>query len=436
MSPFYSLIQALICRLECANLHADWQSLTVELDHSASLTDGLAWLKGQSLFPQAFWLHRDHGYGFISLGAGLSFTELEPAAQFSQDYGMQLVGGIQFEGQIHFILPRLLFVKKGEKLSACCAVKGGEKDRVLHFLRQLAEAVPLNPLTDIQQITQQTAYPFTRWAENIHSAVKAIQAQAFDKVVLANATTFSFTQALSAYDLLYASSQKNHGCFHFLWSEEGTETFIGSSPERLYRREGRAFFTEALAGTVAVSDDPQQTEQNAHWLRNDPKNIYENWLVVDDICTHLADCTHDLEVGEVEIKRLRNVQHLRRPIHTTLTDSVSDADCLARIHPTAAVAGLPRAKAKAFIRQHEGFSRGWYAGSLGYFTPNEAEFCVTLRSALIRQNSLTVYAGAGIVAESEALSEWQEIQRKALAISSLIPTGKCLDIDTSLNDKD
>ena len=88
-------------------------------------------------------------------------------------------------------------------------------------------------------------------------------------------------------------------------------------------------------------------------------------------------------------KRLHNVQHLHRKIQAVLKPTISDSECLIRIHPTAAVVGLPRAKAKQFIAENEPFTRGWYVG-------------------------------AGIVQDSEPLSEWQEIERKSQALAKLL----------------
>ena len=142
--------------------------------------------------------------------------------------------------------------------------------------------------------------------------------------------------------------------------------------------------------------------------------------MVEDIEEHLNAYVEAFEVHLPEIKRLHNVQHLRRRIGATLKADVLDQDCLRQIHPTAAVAGLPRAKAKQFIAENEPFKRGWYAGTLGIFNPQEAEFCVTLRSAKIEHNQITLYAGAGIIKESEPISEWQEIERKSQALSKLL----------------
>lgn len=419
MSVFCQLTHALIARLQVADFAENWQVITACLALNEQNADGLSWLKGQKYFPQYFWQHRDQQTTLIALGAAKWFENVEEANQFSLQYQMHVIGGIEFEGRASFVLPRLLFVKKAGYLTAYCAVNLKQKTETIEFLHELQIPKAIETLNPILQESH-SAYDFGRWSASIELAMQHISQQIFDKVVLANATTLTFQQPLSAHDLLAASCENNHGCFHFLWSEKGEESFIGSSPERLYQRLGREFLTEALAGTVAVSEDHAQTEKNAIWLLNDHKNIYENWLVVDDICTHIADCTSDIQVGDAEIKRLRNVQHLRRKIHTRLADKVSDTDCLTRIHPTAAVAGLPREAAKAFIMENEGFKRGWYAGTLGYLYPDQSEFCVTLRSALVKQQQITLYAGAGIVAESEPLTEWQEIQRKAVAMLNLL----------------
>ncbi|STQ68554.1 Menaquinone-specific isochorismate synthase [Hafnia alvei] len=120
-----------------------------------------------------------------------------------------------------------------------------------------------------------------------------------------------------------------------------------------------------------------------------------------------------------EIIRLRKVQHLRRPIHATLVQS-NDADCLSRLQPTAAVAGLPREPARQFIMQDEPFDRGWYAGSAGYLAQDQAEFAVALRSALIEHDHIHLYAGAGIVAGSDPEQEWLEIENKAAGLRTLL----------------
>ncbi|WP_373777005.1 isochorismate synthase MenF [Glaesserella sp.] len=422
MPLFNPLIEQLTQQLQQLNTTNGLVKLQAEIVVSVENRELVARLKTQTQFPHFFWLSRNTQLTLVTIGKARQFDTLEEADQFSRQTQCQLVGGLQFEGKCRFVLPRLIFAKNSGKLTACLYLNSQnltqERQDCLQILSQLSKTPPVtaqdNPL-----ISAKTACDFQTWKKHIEQAVTEIKQQQLNKVVLANAKTLTFEKPLSAYDLLTISLRKNIGCYHFLWAEDGNSAFIGSSPERLYLRQDRRFYTEALAGTVAVTENTEETERNALWLLSDHKNIYENLLVVDDICTHLADCAEDIEVGEAEIKRLHNVQHLRRKIRTVLAPQVTDANCLARIHPTAAVAGLPRSAAKQFIRQHEPFERGWYAGALGYFTPQSAEFCVTLRSALIEQNRITVYAGAGIVEESEAESEWAEIERKSLAMASL-----------------
>ena len=93
---------------------------------------------------------------------------------------------------------------------------------------------------------------------------------------------------------------------------------------------------------------------------------------------------------------------------------------LLQLQPTAAVAGLPRAAALAFIEREEPFTRQWYAGSAGILSRRQSEFCVTLRSAMVEGNTLRLYAGAGIVEGSDPEQEWQEIENKAAGLRSLL----------------
>ena len=196
---------------------------------------------------------------------------------------------------------------------------------------------------------------------------------------------------------------------------------MGSTPERLWRRRGALLRTEALAGTVASHADDRQAQRLGNWLMGDDKNQRENMLVVEDICQRLQGETRALEVLPPQIVRLRKVQHLRRCIWAEL-DKPDDARCLHLLQPTAAVAGLPRQVALDFITRNELFTRGWYAGSAGYLSLAQSEFCVSLRSAKVENHTLRLYAGAGIVSGSDPEQEWQEIENKAAGLRSLLLT--------------
>ena len=419
MSVFTQLKQQLSEQLSQLQLTQEWIQLKADVDLLAEESSLLGWLKSQNQhFPHFFFEKRDENQTIATIGAVETFSSLEEAQAFVQSSSLSLVGGIQFEGLCQFVLPRLILVKNSQKLTAYLTLNISEQ--AVDFTDFFAEPSRSSLIQNHQILSPQPACTFEQWKANIEQAIIQIKSGDLRKVVLANATQLTFENHISAYDLVEQSREINLGCYHFLWAENAQNAFIGSTPERLYYRKGNQLFTEALAGTVAVSDNPIETEKNAQWLLKDTKNIYENQLVVEDIEAHLNTYVEAFEVHSPEIKRLHNVQHLRRRIEAILKADVLDQDCLRQIHPTAAIAGLPRAKATQFIAKNEPFKRGWYAGTLGIFNPQEAEFCVTLRSAKIEHNQITLYAGAGIVKESEPVSEWQEIERKSQALSKLL----------------
>lgn len=419
MSVFTQLEQQLSEQLSQLQSTQGWIQLTAEVNLSVEESLLLGWLKSQNQhFPHFFFEKRDEKQTIAAIGAVKTFSSLEEAQVFVQSTSLSLIGGIQFEGICQFVLPRLMLVKNSQNLTAYLTLNLSEQ--AVDFTEFFTELNSTSLVQNYQISAPQSACTFEQWKANIEQAIIQIKSGDLRKVVLANATQLTFENLISAYDLVEQSRTINLGCYHFLWAENAQNAFVGSTPERLYYRKGNQLFTEALAGTVAVSDNPIETEQNAQWLLKDAKNIYENLLVVEDIEEHLNAYVEAFEVHLPEIKRLHNVQHLRRRIEAILKADVLDQDCLRQIHPTAAVAGLPRAKAKQFIAQNEPFKRGWYAGTLGIFNPQEAEFCVTLRSAKIEHNQLTLYAGAGIVKESEPVSEWQEIERKSQALAKLL----------------
>ena len=419
MSVFTQLKQQLSEQLSQLQLAQEWIQLKADVDLLAEESSLLGWLKSQNQhFPHFFFEKRDENQTIATIGAVETFSSLEEAQAFVQSSSLSLVGGIQFEGLCQFVLPRLILVKNSQKLTAYLTLNISEQ--AVDFTDFFAEPSRSSLIQNHQILSPQPACTFEQWKANIEQAIIQIKSGDLRKVVLANATQLTFENHISAYDLVEQSREINLGCYHFLWAENAQNAFVGSTPERLYYRKGNQLFTEALAGTVAVSDNPIETEQNAQWLLKDTKNIYENQLVVEDIEAHLNAYVEVFEVHSPEIKRLHNVQHLRRRIEAILKADVLDQDCLRQIHPTAAIAGLPRAKAKQFIAKNEPFKRGWYAGTLGIFNPQEAEFCVTLRSAKIEHNQITLYAGAGIVKESEPVSEWQEIERKSQALAKLL----------------
>lgn len=390
--------------------------------------DPLAWLSAQQGFPQFYWQQRNGDEELAALGAVTRFDSLAAARtfllQFPQHPDTRIVGLNAFEPtQGKLFLPRLSWLRLGGRATLRLQLWSDaslrrDADTARELLRALQPLKPIAPLA--LRSTGESHYPDKAdWLSLIGRATRAIADGEFDKVVLARATDLQFSRPVCPAALMAASRRVNLRCFHFFMQFDAHNAFLGSTPERLWRRRGELLRTEALAGTVAGHSDDFQAARLGDWLMNDDKNQRENMLVVEDICQRLQRHTRPLEVLPPQVVRLRKVQHLRRCIWTALRQP-DDEQCLMLLQPTAAVAGLPRQPAREFIARHEPFDREWYAGSAGYLSLEQSEFCVALRSARVQENRVRLYAGAGIVSGSDPQQEWQEIENKAAGLRSLL----------------
>lgn len=384
----------------------------------------LEWLAAQTQFPQFYWRHREAQQEAAVCGALRQFSHPLQAQAFLHIYPRARLWGLNaFDDGSLLLLPRVEIFShsgKGELTLNLFSESSLHQDAVAAG-RWLDELVAVKPIAALQVKVQSVLHQPERpaWDAMLYDALKAIESQQLDKVVLARSTLLTLANPLFAPALMAASRKVNHRCYHFMMRFDAHSAFLGSSPERLYLREGRHLLTEALAGTVASHTDERQARTLAQWLLQDAKNQQENLLVVDDICQRLQGGASAVDVLPPEVVRLRKVQHLRRRIEGQLNRG-DDADCLQRLQPTAAVAGLPRQAARDFIRQHEPFSRHWYAGSAGYLSITQSEFCVALRSTQIDGAQVRLYAGAGIVSGSDPAEEWQEIENKVAGLRTLL----------------
>ncbi|WP_347290975.1 isochorismate synthase MenF [Kluyvera georgiana] len=389
--------------------------------------DPLAWLNGQAVWPQFYWQQRSGKEEIAALDTVCTFSSVAQANAFLATLprdDIRVCGVNAFEPtRGTLFLPRLEWRREAGRAtlrlnlwSETSLAQDAERARAcLAALSVHHSSAELS----LHQESETHRPGKEGWCRLIQQATQAIRDGEFTKVVLARATDLTFSHAPDAGALMAASRRVNFSCYHFYMAFDARRAFLGSSPERLWRRRGVQLLTEALAGTVAAHDDPVIAQRLGDWLMHDDKNQRENGLVVDDICQRLQDVTHALDVLPAEIVRLRKVQHLRRRIQAELTQP-DDTLCLLQLQPTAAVAGLPRAAALAFIDHFEPFTREEYAGSAGYLSRQQSEFCVALRSARVEDKTVRLYAGAGIVEGSDPEQEWQEIENKAAGLRSLL----------------
>ncbi len=425
MSYFHQVIVQLIEQVDSAG-ESDVR-FTQELAEKPPFAF-IDWLEAQPVFPKFYWQSRDTREEVVALGQLYTFSEPEPAYAILGE-GQRVWGGRSFDGKTEknrycmgsfFFLPQIELVRFEEKWTLSANVSN-EKHRTLSTLYKLLTDIPsIQPLQS--EITQVTHTPEQNdWERLVNKVLSGIEQQEFKKVVLARKTSLKLNDNLSAAQLLKASYGHNHHSFHFLLCLDSKISFMGSTPERLYFRQGSELQTEALAGTIGRGENAAQDLELANWLSKDSKNLNENQYVVDDIVERLQPHSESVSVEEeAHLVRLRKVQHLKRCIRSELKTGINGIQLLSALQPTAAVAGLPRKEAIDFITEHEPFARGWYAGSMGYFSQHKAEFCVAIRSALVLDKEVQLFAGAGIVPGSVAEHEWQELDKKMSTLLSLI----------------
>jgi len=251
------------------------------------------------------------------------------------------------------------------------------------------------------------------WHDSVTAAVRRIEDGELRKVVLAQALRATLESPLSVPDVLARLGDTYPDCYRFLVRPEEGAAFFGATPERLVSLRGRTVETGALAGTTGRGDTPEEDEWLARELFDDPKNTHEHELVADAIREQLEPFAASVATGSRRVRRLATVQHLETPITAELREDEHVLTLVEALHPTPAVGGLPPDRALRTIRETEPFDRGWYAAPVGWFdAAGYGSFAVALRSAVARGDVATLFAGVGIVADSDPDREWDEVDLK------------------------
>lgn len=204
------------------------------------------------------------------------------------------------------------------------------------------------------------------------------------------------------------------GARAFAWSRGAEGALVGASPELLVACEGRAIRSEALAGTAP--------REQAEALLTDPKNLREHALVRERIACVLRERCGPLTLPPgPRLRRLGRLAHLQTPLAAERCPGRPEHELLAlgaALHPTPALGGDPRSFARAWLRDEQ---RGWFGAPLGYSSRSgEGLLLVTIRSALLRDERAELFAGAGILAESEPEAEWRETELKLGAAATAL----------------
>ena len=325
------------------------------------------------------------------------------------------------------VVPELALARRGRDVrmtvAALAAPDDVPEELVAGVEQRLAElrTTPL-PLLDPApsgRFQIASVAPPEHYEAAVERAVERIRAGAFEKIVLAREVA---VHAPADHDTAAVFGVLRAGfasCYVFC-AGRGDAAFVGASPELLVRREGLRASTVALAGSTRRSADPAVDAHLGEQLLGSAKDREEQDIVARRISRLLRPLSVWVAApDEPELIRVANIQHLATPIRAQLTQPRSAVELAGLLHPTPAVGGEPHAVATPQIPAFEGLDRGWYAGPVGWTDANDdGEFCVALRCALLRGREARLYAGVGVVRDSEPAAELAETEVK---LGALLP---------------
>ncbi len=344
------------------------------------------------------------------LYGGFAFTERRPDAETGSNWtGFPAAW---------FTLPavQVTVTERGRWLTTAAAGPDSETlaaERLDRWRERLSSRRSTDQMGSPGVTTQTYTPPLSDWQREIRDATAKIRSGRLRKVVLAQALTAELGESVDVGELLTRLGDSYPECFRFRFEPTAGGAFFGATPERLVSVDGTAVETEALAGSIGRGETTDEDEWLATQLLESKKNNHEHDIVVETVTDQLEPLTEAIQTGKRTIRKLANVQHLQTPIHATLSEPRHVLDLVEALHPTPAVGGLPPDIALQTIRETEVFDRGWYAAPVGWIdAEGNGCFAVAIRSAIAADRRATLFAGAGIVADSDPDEEWDELQLK------------------------
>jgi isochorismate synthase len=256
------------------------------------------------------------------------------------------------------------------------------------------------------------------WTAAVETAAKRLRAGDAAKVVLAREVVARGDGVVSAGMVVRSLRAAYPSCFIYLVTGADGTAFAGASPELLIRRSGGRAQAQPMAGSVARGANETEDDRLARQLVASVKDNAEHRLVSDFVVEALRKFSRKVEAREPEVVRFTNIQHLATTITAELTPPAAEAlDLAAALHPTPAVGGWPRPAAEALIDELEGLERGWYAGAVGWTDgQGDGEFAVALRCGLLWEDGARLYAGVGVMPDSDPARELEETELKLKAL--------------------
>ena len=305
-------------------------------------------------------------------------------------------------------VPQVVVGRRGDRAWVTTVSQGG--------LDQPAAIMPAEPpVAPVGVRFGDGALNGEQWMSAVASAVNRIGAGALEKVVLARDLVATADAPVDVRWPLWRLAAGYPMCWTF-----HVDGLFGATPEMLVRRERGLVMSRVLAGTIRRTGDDERDLALAATLARSSKDLEEHEYAVRSVADALDPHCSSMNVPEAPfVLHLPNVMHLATDVAGVVHDAatVSSLRLAEALHPSAAVGGTPTPQATALIAELEGMARGRYAGPVGWMDASgDGEWGIALRSAEVNGDTVRLFAGCGIVADSDPEAELAESQAKFVPV--------------------
>ncbi|WP_273125184.1 isochorismate synthase [Bacillus weihaiensis] len=405
---------------------------------------------GEKLFfgERFIWSTPERDFTLIGLGKELVFENNKTSERFSDiesewkrlnkkivsnhtqqlGTGPLLFGGFSFDPskekntlwqnfpEAKFVLPTMMLTRLNHKtfitVNRMITPYDQLDDCIKHFEQTLE--VSFHPI-DCEKVNEfsEIEYQTSQWLKAVEKATNDIKEEKIDKVVLAREVHLKFTEEINSNNVI-SRLQKEQPTSFIFGLENGNQNFVGATPERLIKKVDQEVSSTCLAGSIKRGKTKKQDLVLGEQLLNDRKNLIEHTIVVKMIKEALNECCYEIISPKAPaLLKTKNIQHLYTPVKGYIKKGNSLLSLVDKLHPTPALGGFPKKKAIEKIRELEPMHRGWYAAPIGWIDHEDnGEFVVAIRSGLLEGHNAALFAGCGVVAESDPKSEYLETKIK------------------------
>ena len=427
------------------------RNLLVTFSQPVLPVDITGWLCLQTIYPKLLWMNREKDFAVAGIGIAdtlqfngsgdndACFDQFELSAA-SKDPHARYFGGFHFNNKerqdpiwqkfssFSFILPLIQLTFENNIYTLTCHLwleSSVSPDSQIHNITDTLDRVIADSDCSAMKLPELLDLSYNpderNWVEQCQKALLTFKFGGMEKIMLARQTILEFSASFSPLLFLLQYPFPQNAIYRFYFEPSENNAFFSFTPERLYSRNGNKLLTEALAGTCSKETINGGDSQASEALLNSEKDIREHKFVKDMISQELVKICSDIDMEkEVKVLQLNRLAHLYTRCAAKLKPEFeNDSAVLKLLHPTPAVGGVPKTEALDHIIDLEPFSRGWYAGPVGWVSRDASEFSVAIRSALVNDRYAYLYSGAGLVKGSNPFSEWEEVDQKIGDILSI-----------------